>query len=61
MAKEEEKATAADKGKGKAVDGNDTGKDVSKDKDLNGKKEEEKLDLPPGTHNPFQQSKAKQS
>lgn len=48
MAKEDEKPTTADKGKEKAVDGNDATKDTTKDKDSKGKAEEEKLDLPPG-------------
>lgn len=48
MAKEDEKPTSVDKGKGKAVD--EKPKEPKKDKDGNIIKEDEKLDLPPGQY-----------
>lgn len=47
MAKEDEKPTSADKGKGKAVEET---KDPKNEKDAKGKKEDEKTDLPAGMY-----------
>ena len=48
MAKQDEKPTAVDKGKGKAVDGEEKVKDQDKDKEGKGGKDEQKPELPPG-------------